>query len=76
LPTDGEYLYAFRVETKTALVLGGGGITGGMCEPGAIAAMDDFVVLRESFSRPGMEVSLEHLIARRKPTAPIRGVSR
>ena len=32
----GEYLYAFLVDTKTALVLGGGGITGGMYEPGAL----------------------------------------
>jgi predicted acylesterase/phospholipase RssA len=32
------------VETKTALVLGGGGITGGMYELGALSAMDDFIV--------------------------------
>jgi hypothetical protein len=32
------------VETKTALILGGGGITGGMYELGALSAMDDFIV--------------------------------
>ena len=32
------------METKTALVLGGGGITGGMYELGALSAMDDFIV--------------------------------
>ena len=31
-------LYSLCVETKTALVLGGGGITGGMYELGALAA--------------------------------------
>ncbi|MBI5904119.1 MAG: patatin-like phospholipase family protein [Deltaproteobacteria bacterium] len=30
--------------TKAALVLGGGGITGGMYELGALSAMDDFIV--------------------------------
>jgi len=44
LPVGGECHYAFRVETKTALVLGGGGITGGMYELGALSAMDDFIV--------------------------------
>lgn len=32
------------METKTALVLGGGGITGGMYELGALSALDDFIV--------------------------------
>jgi hypothetical protein len=32
------------VATKTALVLGGGGITGGMYELGALSALDDFIV--------------------------------
>ena len=41
---EGECLYASCVETKTALVLGGGGITGGMYELGALSAMDDFIV--------------------------------
>ena len=50
MPKGDETLYAFRVETKTALVLGGGGITGG---------------LRECFARYGMEVSLERLAADR-----------
>ena len=50
MPVGGGSLYAFRVETKTALVLGGGGITGG---------------LRECFARHGMEVFLERLAADR-----------
>ena len=44
LPKEGEYLYPFCVETKAALILGGGGITGGMYELGALSAMDDFIV--------------------------------
>ena len=36
LPKEGEYLYPFCVETKAALILGGGGITGGMYELGAL----------------------------------------
>jgi hypothetical protein len=32
LPAEGECLYALCVETKTALNLGGGGITDGTCE--------------------------------------------
>jgi len=44
LPGGGECFYAFRVDTKAALVLGGGGITGGMYELGALSAMDDFIV--------------------------------
>jgi NTE family protein len=44
LPKAGEYLYAFRVGTKAALILGGGGITGGMYELGALSALDDFIV--------------------------------
>jgi len=32
------------VATKAALILGGGGITGGMYELGALSAMDDFIV--------------------------------
>jgi len=38
LPKEGEYLYPFCVETKAALNLGGGGITGGMYELGALSA--------------------------------------
>ena len=44
MPGAGESFYAFHVETKAALVLGGGGITGGMYELGALSAMDDFIV--------------------------------
>jgi predicted acylesterase/phospholipase RssA len=44
LPVEGECLYALCVETKTALILGGGGITGGMYELGALSAIDDFIV--------------------------------
>jgi hypothetical protein len=44
LPEAGEYPYAFCVGTKAALILGGGGITGGMYELGALSAMDDFIV--------------------------------
>lgn len=44
MPVGGEYLYALCVETKTALILGGGGITGGMYELGALSAIDDFIV--------------------------------
>ena len=44
LPETGEYLYALFVGTKAALILGGGGITGGMYELGALSAMDDFIV--------------------------------
>ena len=44
MPGARESFYAFRVETKAALVLGGGGITGGMYELGALSAMDDFIV--------------------------------
>jgi predicted acylesterase/phospholipase RssA len=44
LPEAGESLYALCVDTKTALVLGGGGITGGMYELGALSALDDFIV--------------------------------
>src|SRR5512135_3159600 len=44
LPVGGEYLYALYVATKTALILGGGGITGGMYELGALSAIDDFIV--------------------------------
>ena len=44
MPKEGEYLYPFCVETKAALILGGGGITGGMYELGALSAMDDFIV--------------------------------
>lgn len=36
MPVGRECLYALCVETKTALVLGGGGITGGMYELGAL----------------------------------------
>jgi NTE family protein len=50
LPEAGEYLYAFCVGTKTALILGGGGITGCMYELGALSAMDDFIV---SGRKPG-----------------------
>ena len=32
------------MDTKAALILGGGGITGGMYELGALSAMDDFIV--------------------------------
>ena len=39
-----ETLYALCVETRTALILGGGGITGGMYELGALSAIDDFIV--------------------------------
>jgi len=41
LPVGSETIYAFRVETKTALVLGGGGITGGMYELGALLFRTD-----------------------------------
>ena len=41
MPVGGESLYALRVETKTALVLGGGGITGGMYELGALLFRTD-----------------------------------
>lgn len=44
MPEAGDSLYAFRVGTKSALILGGGGITGGMYELGALSAMDDFIV--------------------------------
>ncbi|MCL5885128.1 MAG: patatin-like phospholipase family protein [Deltaproteobacteria bacterium] len=44
MPEAGEYLYAFGVGTKAGLILGGGGITGGMYELGALSAMDDFIV--------------------------------
>ena len=44
LPVGGENPYAFYVGTKAALILGGGGITGGMYELGALSAMDDFIV--------------------------------
>lgn len=44
LPAGTASFYARLVETKAALVLGGGGITGGMYELGALAAMDDFIV--------------------------------
>jgi len=44
LPEAGEYPYALCVGTKAALILGGGGITGGMYELGALSAMDDFIV--------------------------------
>jgi predicted acylesterase/phospholipase RssA len=44
LPEAGETLYALCVDTKAALILGGGGITGGMYELGALSAMDDFIV--------------------------------
>ena len=44
MPGAGQYLYALCVETKAALILGGGGITGGMYELGALSAMDDFIV--------------------------------
>lgn len=44
MPKAGESLYALCVGTKAALVLGGGGITGGMYELGALSAMDDFIV--------------------------------
>jgi hypothetical protein len=36
LLVEGECLYALCVETKTALILGGGGITDGTCELGAL----------------------------------------
>ena len=36
--------YSPVVGTKAALILGGGGITGGMYELGALSAMDDFIV--------------------------------
>ena len=44
MPGGGENSYAFCVGTKAALILGGGGITGGMYELGALSAMDDFIV--------------------------------
>ncbi|HEY5460778.1 MAG TPA: patatin-like phospholipase family protein, partial [Deferrimonas sp.] len=44
MPEAGEYPYALCVGTKAALILGGGGITGGMYELGALSAMDDFIV--------------------------------
>ena len=44
LPNEAEYPYPFCVETKAALILGGGGITGGMYELGALSAMDDLIV--------------------------------
>jgi predicted acylesterase/phospholipase RssA len=44
LPGAGDSLDALCVDTKTALVLGGGGITGGIYELGALSAMDDFIV--------------------------------
>ena len=44
MPGGGENPYAFCVGTKAALILGGGGITGGMYELGALSAMDDFIV--------------------------------
>ena len=44
LPDAGIYPYALCVGTKAALILGGGGITGGMYELGALSAMDDFIV--------------------------------
>ena len=53
MPEAIEYPYALRVGTKAALILGGGGITGGMYELGALSA------------RHGMEVSLERLVADR-----------
>jgi NTE family protein len=44
LPEEADCLYASNVGTKAALILGGGGITGGMYELGALSAMDDFIV--------------------------------
>ena len=44
MPEAGECFYALCVGTKAALILGGGGITGGMYELGALSAMDDFIV--------------------------------
>ena len=44
MPDAGKYSYALCVGTKAALILGGGGITGGMYELGALSAMDDFIV--------------------------------
>lgn len=44
MPGAGESLYALGVGTKAALILGGGGITGGMYELGALSALDDFIV--------------------------------
>ena len=44
MPEAIEYAYALRVGTKAALILGGDGIAGGMYEPGALSALDDYIV--------------------------------
>jgi len=70
LPVGGDSLYAFRVETKTALILGGGGITGGMYELGALSAGR---FLQQAAVPAGR---CRFGIVRQKSTAPVRGVSR
>jgi hypothetical protein len=60
LPVGGENPYAFCVGTKAALILGGGGITGGMYELGALSAMDDFIV---SGRKSGEPVTLLNILA-------------
>ncbi len=44
MPADSVSSYAYCVGTKAALILGGGGITGGMYELGALSALDDFII--------------------------------
>ena len=72
LPVGCEYLYAFRVETKTALVLGGGG----MYERGALSAMDDFIVSGRKSGEFDPPRRRRFEIARQKSSAPVQGVSR
>jgi len=76
LPLGGETLYAFRVETKTALVLGRDGITGGMYELGALSAMDDFIVSGRKSGEFDPPRRRRFEIARQKSSAPVQGVSR